>query len=111
MLWLEAASSTLRGQGGFGMLLERFDHVAQVANIKRRHFVSTPTLVNIQQIVSVESSYVGLADEMRRHLVEDNFTDHLRTLFYRIIFIILANNDDYLCNYGFMLMGPAVQFL
>lgn len=30
------------------MLLERFDHVAQVANIKRRHFVSTPTLVNIQ---------------------------------------------------------------
>ncbi|WP_247954954.1 hypothetical protein, partial [Escherichia coli] len=48
LLWLEAASSTLRGQGGFGMLLERFDHVAQVANIKRRHFVSTPTLVNIQ---------------------------------------------------------------
>ncbi|EFW0479312.1 HipA domain-containing protein [Shigella flexneri] len=48
---------------------------------------------------------------MRRHLVEDNFTDHLRTLFYRIIFIILANNDDYLCNYGFMLMGQAVQFL
>lgn len=42
------ASSTLRGQGGFAMLLERFDHVAQVANIKRRHFVSTPTLVNIQ---------------------------------------------------------------
>ncbi|EFE2505097.1 hypothetical protein F3K11_11015 [Escherichia coli] len=35
---------------------------------------------------------------MRRHLVEDNFTDHLRTLFYRIIFIILVNNDDYLCN-------------
>ena len=31
LLWLEAASSTLRGQGGFGMLLERFDHVAQVA--------------------------------------------------------------------------------
>lgn len=48
LLWLEAASSTLRGQGGFAMLLERFDHVAQVANIKRRHFVSTPTLVNIQ---------------------------------------------------------------
>ncbi|ENA74088.1 hypothetical protein EC2730350_4582 [Escherichia coli 2730350] len=48
LLWLEAASSTLRGQGGFAMLLERFDHVAQVVNIKRRHFVSTPTLLNIQ---------------------------------------------------------------
>lgn len=59
LLWLEAASSIVRGQGVvFDMLLERFD-LAQVANVKKTSFVAT-YLGEHSNNRSVEHGYVGL---------------------------------------------------
>ena len=98
------------GPGRFAMLIKRFDRVGRGENTGRRHFVSALTLMNIHEMASPESSYVDLADAMRRHLGAAHLSDDLRELYCRMVFNILVNNDDdHLRNHGFVLMESPAQ--
>lgn len=97
------------GAKRFAMLIERFDRVGYGEATSRRHFVSALTLMNIHEMGSIESSYAGLADAMRRYLDAAFLAEDLKELFRRMVFNILVNNDDdHLRNHGFIMMESPV---
>lgn len=93
------------GSGRFAMLIKRFDRTGNGEATSRRHFISALTLMNIHEMGSIESSYAGLADAMRRYLDANFLAEDLKELFRRMVFNILVNNDDdHLRNHGFVLI-------
>ncbi|MFN7454892.1 MAG: type II toxin-antitoxin system HipA family toxin [Pseudobdellovibrionaceae bacterium] len=87
-------------------LIKRFDrdydHKKQ--DYYRHHFVSGLTLLNVDENDREKWSYVDLADQMRRWIV--NPSNDLRELFKRIVFNgLVSNTDDHPRNHGFINTG------
>ncbi|HPI40714.1 MAG TPA: type II toxin-antitoxin system HipA family toxin [Pseudobdellovibrionaceae bacterium] len=87
-------------------LIKRFDRVYNNANkdYYRHHFVSGLTLLNLDENDSQKWSYIDMADQMRRWII--NPTNDLQELFKRIVFNgLVSNTDDHPRNHGFINNG------
>ncbi|MFN7824394.1 MAG: type II toxin-antitoxin system HipA family toxin [Pseudobdellovibrionaceae bacterium] len=87
-------------------LIKRFDRVYdhKKQDYYRHHFVSGLTLLNVDENDREKWSYVDLADQMRRWIV--NPSNDLRELFKRIVFNgLVSNTDDHPKNHGFINTG------
>lgn len=87
-------------------LIKRFDRVYnhKKQDYYRHHFVSGLTLLNVDENDREKWSYVDLADQMRRWIV--NPSSDLHELFKRIVFNgLVSNTDDHPRNHGFINTG------
>jgi serine/threonine-protein kinase HipA len=85
------------------MLIERFDREPLAGGMGRRHMVSALTLLALHEQDSPDSSYAAIADAMGVHGVSGQIASDRNELFARMVFNILASNDDdHLRNHAFL---------
>lgn len=87
-------------------LIKRFDRIYdhKKQDFYRHHFVSALTLLNLDENDRDKWSYIDLADQMRRWIL--NPSSDLHELFKRIVFNgLVSNTDDHPRNHGFINAG------
>ncbi|MCW3783570.1 type II toxin-antitoxin system HipA family toxin [Defluviimonas salinarum] len=87
--------------GRSALLLSRFDRVEAEGDIRRRHMISSLTLLGAHEADRGASGYADLYDGMRRHGVAG---DHGEAIFRRMVMNVLCGNtDDHYRNHAFLL--------
>lgn len=83
------------------LLLERFDRSQdEEGQIRRRHMVSSLTLLGAHELDRAASGYADLNDAMRRYGAGDAGEDIYRRM---VMNVLIGNTDDHYRNHAFLL--------